>query len=150
MLVFAVHHKSAISIHTSYSLESPFYFPTPCLSVQFSCSVVSDSLWPHGLQHSRLPCPGPIHRTYSNSCPLSQWCHPTISSSVVPFSPSPPAFNLSQHQGLFKWVISSHQVTKYWSFSVSINPPSKYSGLISFRIDWLDRLTVQGTLNSGS
>ena len=55
-------------------------------SVQFSCSVVSDSLWPHEPQHTRSPCPSPITRVYSNSCPLSQWCHPTISSSVVPFS----------------------------------------------------------------
>ena len=56
------------------------------VSVWFSCSVVSDSLWPHGLQHARLPCLSPIPRVYSNSCPLSRWCHPTISSSVVPFS----------------------------------------------------------------
>ena len=55
-------------------------------SVQFSCSVVSDSLWPHELQHSRLPCPSSIPGVYSNSCPLSRWCHPTISSSAVPFS----------------------------------------------------------------
>ena len=56
------------------------------LSVQFSCSVVSDSLQPHGLQHARLPCPSPTAGVYPNSCPLSQWCHPTISSSVIPFS----------------------------------------------------------------
>ena len=55
-------------------------------SVQFSCSVVSDSLHPHGLQHTRLPCPSPIPRARSNSCPSSQWCHPAISSSVDPFS----------------------------------------------------------------
>ena len=55
-------------------------------SVQFSRSVVSDSLQPHGLQHVQLPCPSPAPRAYSNSWPLSQWCHPTISSSVVPFS----------------------------------------------------------------
>ena len=55
-------------------------------SVQFSCSVVSNSLWPPGLQHARLPCPSPTPGVYSNSCPLSQWCHPTISSSVIPFS----------------------------------------------------------------
>ena len=55
-------------------------------SVQFSCSVVSDSLQPHGLQHARLPCPSPTPRTCSNSCPSSRCCHPTISSSVVPFS----------------------------------------------------------------
>ena len=54
--------------------------------VQFNCSVMSDSLWPHGLQHARLPCPSPTPRACSNSCPSSQWCHSTISSSVVPFS----------------------------------------------------------------
>ena len=60
--------------------------PLQFSSVQFSCSVVSDSLRPHGLQHSRLPCPSPTPRACSNSCPLNQWCHPTISSSVIPFS----------------------------------------------------------------
>ena len=63
-------------------------------------------------------------------------------------SPSPPAFSLSQHQGLFKWVSSSHQVPKDWSFSFSISPSNEYSGLISFRMDWLDLLAVQGTLKS--
>ena len=55
-------------------------------SVQFSHSVVSDPLWPHGLQHTRPPCPSPAPGVYSNSCPLSRWCHPNISSSVIPFS----------------------------------------------------------------
>ena len=64
-------------------------------SVQFSHSVESNSLWPHGLQHARLPCPSPTPRTYSNSCPLSWWCHPTISSSVVPFSSCPQSFPAS-------------------------------------------------------
>ena len=63
-------------------------------------------------------------------------------------SPSPPAFNLSQHQDLFKWVSSSHQGPKYWSFSFNISPSNEYSGLISFRMDWLDLLAVQGTLKS--
>ena len=63
-------------------------------------------------------------------------------------SPSPSAFNLSQHQGLFQWVSSSHQVTKYWSLSLSISPSNEYSELISFRMDWLDLLAVQGTLKS--
>ena len=63
-------------------------------------------------------------------------------------SPSSPAFNLSQHQGLLKWVSSSHRGAKYWSFSFNISPSNKYSGLISFRIDWLDLLAVQGTLKS--
>ena len=63
-------------------------------------------------------------------------------------SPSPPAFNLSQHQGLFQWVDSSHQVAKYWSFSFTIGPSNEYLGLISFRMDWLDLLAAQGTLKS--
>ena len=90
---------------------------SPCLfnlhaelsSVQLSCSVMSDSLGSHGLQHARLPCPSPTPGACSNSCQLSRWCHPTISSSVIP---SPPPHNLSQHQGLFQWVGSSHQVAK--------------------------------------
>ena len=63
-------------------------------------------------------------------------------------SPSPPTFNLSQHQDLFQWVRSSHQVTKYWSFSFNIRPSNEYPGLISFRVDWLDLLAIQGTLKS--
>ena len=75
-----------------------------------------------------------------------------ISDAIQPShplsSPSPPAFNLSQHQGLFKFVSSSHQVVKYWSCSSSISPSNDYSGPISFRMDWLDLLAVQGTLKS--
>ena len=76
-------------------------FPVPIIgpSVQFSHSVMSDSLRPQGPQHARPPCSSPTPRVYSNSCPLSWGCHPTISSSVIPFSSS---LNLSQHQGLFK------------------------------------------------
>ena len=83
-------HKNIQSFH-KYILSS----------VQCSCSVVSDSLRPHALQHSRPPCPSPTPGVYSNSCPLSQWCHPTISSSVVPFSclqsfPASGSFQMSQ------------------------------------------------------
>ena len=84
-------------------------------SVQFTSSVMSDSLRPHGLQHARLPCPSPTPRVHSNLCPMSWWCHPTISSSVVP---SPPALNLFQHQGLFQWVSSSHQVAQVLEFQL--------------------------------
>ena len=72
------------------------------VSVQFSLSVVSDSLWPHGLQHAKPPCPSPTPGVYSNSCPSSQWCHPTISSSIIPFSshlqsfPASGSFQMSQ------------------------------------------------------
>ena len=111
------------------------------LSVQFSRSVESNSLWPHGLHHTRLPCQSPTPRVYSNSCPLSQWCHPSISSSVVPFSSCLQSFPASGSVLHIRW-------PKYWSFSVSISPSNEYSGLISFRIDWLDLLAVQGTLKS--
>ena len=79
------------------------------LSVQFSRLVMSDSLRPHESQHARPPCPSPTPGVNPDSCPLSQWCHPAISSSVIP---SPPSLNLSQHQGLFQWVSSLHQVAK--------------------------------------
>ena len=84
-------------------------------SVQFSHSVMSNSLRPHELQHARPPCPSPTPGVYPNSRPLSWWCHPTISSSVIP---SPLAFNLSQHQGLFKSVSSLHQVAKPLEFQL--------------------------------
>ena len=106
-----------------------------------------DCFWPHGLQHARLPCPSPTPRTYSNSCPSSQWCHPTISSSVIPF------FSCIQSCLASIRVFSNESVfhirwPKYWSFSFSISPSNEYSGLISFRMDWLDLLAVQGTLKS--
>ena len=84
-------------------------------SVQFSHSVMSNSLRPHGLQHARLPCPSPTSRVYSHSHPLSRWCHPTISSSVVPFSSCPQSFSAS---GFFKWVSSSHQAVKVLEFQL--------------------------------
>ena len=82
-----------------------------------------DSLRPQESQHARPPCPSPTPGAYSNSCPLSQWGHPTISSSVI--SPSPPTFNLSQHQGLFQWVSSSHQVAKSIGVSSSASVLSR-------------------------
>ena len=109
----------------------------------FSCSVVSDSLPPHGLQHARLPCASPTPRACSNSCPLSRWCHPTISSSVVPFSSCLQPFPASG-SFLMSWLFPSGDQ----SFSFNISPSSEYSGLISFRIDWFDLLEIQGTLNS--
>ena len=84
-------------------------------SVQFSCSVIFDSLQPHGLQHTRPPCPSRAPGACSNSCPLSRWCH---QPSHPLSSPPLPAFNLSQHQGLFQWVSSSHQVAKVLEFQL--------------------------------
>ena len=89
--------------------------------------------------HHQLPKPTQTHVS---------WVGDAIQTSHPLSSPSPPAFNLSQHQGLFQWVSSLHQVTKVLSFSFSISPSNEYLGLISFRIDWLDLLAVQGTLKS--
>ena len=85
------------------------------MQIQFSCSVVSDSLWPHGLQHVRLPCPSPTPKAYSTHVhqvgDAIQPSHPLLSRSS-------PAFNLSQHQGLFQWVSSLHQVAKVLKFQL--------------------------------
>ena len=105
------------------------------ISVQVSGSVVSDSLQPHESQHTRPPCPSPTPAVYSNSCPSSQWCHPAISSSVVPFSscpqslPASGSFPMSQLIGkvCVRW-------PKYWSFTFSISPSNEHPGLISFRV----------------
>ena len=115
-------------------------------SVQFSRSVMSSSLWPLGLQHDRPPCLSPSPGVYSNSRPLRWWGHPTISSSIVRFS-SPPSIFLSIR------VFSNESVLhirwpKYWSFRFNICPSNEDSGLISFRMDCLDLLAVQGTLKS--
>ena len=123
--------------------------PSYCISVQFSCSVVSNSLITQGLQHARLPCPSPTPGACSNSCPLSRWCHPTISSSVIPFSSCLQSFPASGSFQMSQFFPMSHiKWPNYWSFSLSISPSNKYSGLISFRMDWLDLLAVQGALKS--
>ena len=112
----------------------------PPASVQFSRSVVSDSLRPHELQHARPPCPSPTPRVHSESRPSSQWCHPAISSWVVPFSSCPqslPALKSSPMSQLFAWCGQS-----YWSFSFSIIPSKEIPRLISFRMDWLDLLAA--------
>ena len=101
-------------------------------------------LRPHGLQHTRLPCSSPTLGAYSN---YVHWVSDAIQPSHPLSSPSP-AFNLSQHQGLFQWVSSSHQGPKYWSFSFSISPSNEYSGLLFLRIDWFDLLAVHGTCKS--
>ena len=118
------------------------------LLLLFSCSVMSDSWWPHGQHLARLPCPSPSLGAFSNSCPLSQWCHQPILSSVVPFSSCLQSFPASR--------IFSNELAlcirwpKYWSFSFRISSSNEYSGLISFRIDWFDLLAAQATLESSS
>ena len=102
-----------------------------------------DSLGPHGLQHTRLPCPSPSPGACSNSCPLSQWYHLTISSSVIlSCLQSFPA------SGFFPGSRLCIRWPKYWNFSFSISPSNEYSRLISFRIDYINLLAVRGTLKS--
>ena len=120
-------------------------------SVQFSHSVVSDSLWPHELQHARPPCPSPTPRVYSNSCPLSQWCHPTISSSIVPFSSCPQSFPASGSFPMCQFFSSGDQ--RIVSASASVLPlsiqewsPLGWTGLISLQSKGLSRVFSNTTL----
>ena len=117
----------------------------PFCSVQFSSSVMSDCLWPHGLQHARLPCPSPTPGACLNSWSLSQWRHPTISSSVIPFSSCLQSFSA---QDLFQWVSSSHQVTKVLGLQLQHQSFQWIFRIYCFRMDWLDLLAVQGTLKN--
>ena len=133
---------------SSYTSNLTFTFLmraiTNLSSVQFSHSVVSNSLWPHGLQHVRLPCPSPTFRACSNSCPSGGWCHPTILCHPFLLLPSifPSIENFSNVSALrTRW-------PKCWSFSFNISPSNEYPGFISFRIDWFDLPAVQGTLKS--
>ena len=106
---------------------------------------MSDSLRPHGLQHATLLCPSLSPGVCANSCPLSRWCHPTISSSVAPFSSCPQSLPSS---GSFPMMALCIRWPKYWSIHFSIGPSNEYSRLISFKIDSFDLLAVQGTLKS--
>ena len=112
----------------------------------FSCSAVSNSLRPHGLQHTRLPSPSPSPRACSNSCPSSRWCHPTVASLYCPLLLLPSIFPKIR---VFSNELALHiRWSYYWSFSFSISPSNEYSGLISFRIDCFDLLAGQVTLKS--
>ena len=126
-----------------------FYIQHCAVSVQFSCSVMSDSLRPHESQHARPPCPSPTAAVNSDSHPSSRWCHPAISFSVVPFSSCPQSLPPLKSIRVF-----SNESTlcmrwpKYWSFSFNIIDSKEHPGLISFRMDWLDLLAIQGTRKS--
>ena len=107
---------------------------------------MSNSLPPHESQHARPPCPSPTPGVHSNSCPSSLWCHPAISSLCRPLLlllPIPPSIRVFSNESTLcmKW-------PKYWSFSFSISPSKEHPGLISFWMNWLDLLAVQGTLRS--
>ena len=116
-------------------------------SVQFGHSVMSDSLRPHGLLHTRLPCPSPTSRAYSNSCPLSWWCHPTISSSVIPFSSSLQSFPASGSFPVSQLFTSSGQSIGI-SAAASVLPKNIQDWFPLGWTGWMDLLAVQGTLKS--
>ena len=125
----------------------------PCFSsVHFSHSVVSDSLWPHGLQHARPPCPSLTPRVYSNSCPSSWWCHPTISSSVIPFSFHPQSFPASGSFQMSQFFPSGGESIGV-SASTSVLPmniqdwfPLGWTGWISLQSKGLSRVFSNTTL----
>ena len=129
-------------IHIDENSHSLFIFIAENLLIQ---SIVHENLSPlfHGLQHARPPCPSPSPKVCPSSCPLHQWCHPAILFSDTSFSFCPQSFSAS---GTFPKSAISIKWPKYWSFSFSLS--NEYSGLVSFKIDWLDLLAVQGTLRS--
>ena len=112
------------------------------------CTVTQSRPTLRNLMNCNKPGFSVLHYLLEFSQTQVHWLSDAIQPSYPLSSPSPPAFKLSQHQGLFQWVDPSHQVAKYWSFSFSISPSNEYLGLISFRMDWLDLLAVQGTLKS--
>ena len=141
-------HKKAWNNTICSHADGPWVYHTKwsLSSVQLSCSVMSDSLWPHELQHARPPCPSPTPGVHSDSCPLSRWCHPAISSSVIPFSclqsfPASGSFPMSQ---LFAWGGQSIGA----SASASVLPVNIQDRSPLGRTGWISLQSVQGTLKS--
>ena len=142
--------QQKLSLNHWTAREGPRYFfykwpEREFSSVQFSHSVLSDSLWPHEPQHARPPCPLPTPGVHPNPCPLCRWClqssHPLLSLLLLP-SIFPSIRVFSNESALrIRW-------PKYWSFSFNISPTNEHPGLIPFRMDWLDLFAVQGTLKS--
>ena len=133
-------------------LPIPYVSPQHWLSVQFSRSFVSNSLWPHGLQHARPPCPSPTPGVYSKSCLLSQWCHPTISSSIVPFSsclqsfPASGSFQMNQLFASGSQSIGVSASPSVLSMSIQDWFPLGWTGWISLQFKGLSRVFVKTTV----
>ena len=136
-----------VALHLTFAWEKKMTPTNVSFSVQFSHSVVSDSLRPLGLQHARPSCPSPTPRFIQTPV---HWVGDAIQPSHPLSSPSPPAFNLSQHQGLFKWVSSLHQVAKVLEFQLQHQSFQWTPRTDSFRVDQLDLLAGQGTLKSST
>ena len=140
---------SFLTPYLNFSFKMLFFH-----SVQYSHSVVSHSLWPHELQHARPPCPSPTPRVYSNSCPLSQWCHRAISSSVVPFSSCPQSLTASGSFPMSQLFSSGGQSIGV-SASASVLPmnsqdwsPLRWTGWISLQSKGLSRVFSNTTVQN--
>ena len=135
---------------TFFFSERTFFFS--CLSVQFSRSVMSDSLRPRGLQHAKPPCPSPTPRVHSNSCPLSRWCHSTISSSVIPFSSCLQSFPASGSFPVSQFFTSGSQSIRVsdWTSVLPMNSqywfPLGWTGWISLQSKGLSRVFSNTTV----
>ena len=156
LVVWLLSFKPAFSLSSLTLIKKLFssfcFLPLELVSVQFSHSVVSDSLWLHGLQHARLPCPLPTPGAYSNSCPLSWWCHPTISSSVIPFSSHLQSFPASGSFPMSQFFASGGQSIGV-SASASVLPmniqdwfPLGWTGWISLQSKELSRVFSNTTV----
>ena len=144
-------HSTILSWEIQWTKERSRWWSMGSQEVEFSSvhvshSVMSDSLWPHDPQHVRPTCPSPTPGVHQNSCPLNWWCHPAIPSSVHPLL-LPPSI-LPSNKVFSKESAVRMRWPKYWTFNFNISPSSEHAGLISFRMDWLDLLAVQGTLKS--
>ena len=142
-------HRGQPEIYREFGIPLLCVFPfweSPLPFSSFSSSVVTNSLRPHELQHARPPCPSPTLGVHPKTCPLSWWCHPTNLILCCPLLLLPSI--------LLSIRVFSNESTllsrwpKYWNFSFNISPTNEHLGLISFRMDWLDCLTVQGTLKN--
>ena len=145
-LKLLIHRSRELSEHQiryrkyTYRMTQGTFSSVQFNSVQFSLLIVSDSLWCDGLQHARPPCPSPNPGICWNLCPLSQWCHPIISSSVIPFAPT---LNLFIIRVFSNDLVLHITWSKYWSFSFSISPSNEHPELISFRIGWTGWISLQ-------
>ena len=133
------------SILSILPFKKPFSWYSFFVSVHFSCSVMSDSLQPHGLQHARLPCPSPTPGVYSNSCPSHRWCHPTISSSVFPFSwlqpfPALESFPVSQFFASGGQSIGVSASASVLPMNIQDWSPLRWTGWISLQSKGLSRV----------
>ena len=150
--VYCLNHLERLLDGVFKTKYDRFYEPATLLSVQFSCSAVSDSLRPHELQHARPPCPSPTPRVHSDSRPSSQWCHPAISSSVVPFSSCPQSLSATESfpmSQLFSWGGQSIGVSSLASFLPKNTQgwsPLEWTGWIASQFKGLSRVFSNTTV----